>query len=728
MYKELLAQNQLRSSQRVFEPRKRPGKVDEVELSDEQCKNIRAVRPVTDKTFWSLIDTVLRIKWTSVENPTFCNICEEGPGNKRNLEKARVQQVTHETKLGELELLIGSTVDEKVLENHRDASKKENAALQAERKKIKALLVKVDHYEVHLKQKEKNRKKVQEIQHRLKPNECLVFRDFVNSYNQRGKKVLNMILVLLYVLKEGQDPPCVTVVHNVSDYELDQNNKTDRFYAMDVLDFHLNPERGSKLFERFTLINISGDHGSHFSARETIYFESRVWERYRKTIREVSLASYHCYNRCDAAGAAVVVLAKDQAKQGADLRGAQDYVQCIRTYGAENTWAFTFPRINRSESLVAGYLKKIKTTRAGLGEEFNKEFLRQQCDVRFHYEENGEIIHLEGGIIQCREVIDEGEYKVLNLGSFYHGRFCKRCSNATGNTIRKPVFHDGGKCPNLDVRTNISDGGLLASMDLSAEPSAERILGKQILTSKKTWVDRNGDVHVQAKKPLNFSCKFPHCSSLYASAGNANRHMTAKHGLWDELRVSLYVKVPKSRSVQAAHEQPADVPHAVENAELDLGEGSQGELGVESQGNASPEAEQQTQNSYGSEIQYGSGADQTQETCPSGVDRRNEGNSEYEMDVKEADTEEGIEGYHAPRDPNAEPKANEEPKGEPSAEKIRGKQIRPPNKTWADENQEVHMMTLDLLGRPSWSKFEFSRKVRQAPQSLPQGGQTCYFH
>ena len=460
IYKELLAQHQLRSSQRIFEPRKRPGKVDEVELSDEQRKNIRAVRPVTDKTFWSLIDTVLRIKWTSVENPTFCNICEEGPGNKRNLEKARVQQVTHETKLGVLELLIGSTVDEKVLENHREASKKENAALQAERKKIKALLVKVDHYEVHLKQKEKNRKKVQEIQHRLKPNECLVFRDVVNSYNQRGKKVLNMILVLLYVLKEGQDPPCVTVVHNVSDYELDQNNKTDRFYAMDVLDFHLNPERGSKLFERFTLINISGDHGSHFSARETIYFESRVWERYGKTIREVSLASYHCYNRCDAAGA--------------DLWGAEDYVQSIRTYGAENTWAFTFPRINRSESLVAGYLKKIETTRAGLGEEFNKEFLRRQCDVRFHYEENGEIIHLEGGIIQCREVIDEGEYKVLNLGSFYHGRFCKRCSNATGNTIRKPVFHDGGKCPNLDVRTNISDGGLLASMDLSAEPSAER--------------------------------------------------------------------------------------------------------------------------------------------------------------------------------------------------------------------------------------------------------------
>ena len=122
--------------------------------------------------------------------------------------------------------------------------------------------------------------------------------------------------------------------------------------------------------------------------------------------------------------------------------------------------------------------------------------------------------------------------------------------------------------------------------------------------------------------------------------------------------MSLYVKVRKSRSVQAAHEQPADVPHAVENAELDLGEGSQGELGVESQGNASPEAEQQTQNSYGSDIQYGSDADQTQEASLSDVDRGNEGDSESE--IKEAETGEScIEGCYVPRDPVEKPKVNE---------------------------------------------------------------------
>jgi GR25 family glycosyltransferase involved in LPS biosynthesis len=284
--------------------------------------------------------------------------------------------MTLETKIGALDLLIGSTVDEKVLENQRDAIKKENAALQKERKKIKDLSAEVDHYEVHLKQKEMNRKKVQEIQHHLKPNECLVFRDFVNSYNARGKKVLNMVLVVLYVLKEGQDPPCVTVVHNVSDFDFDPNNKADRYFAMDVLDFHLNPENGSMLFLRFTIIYLSGDHGSHFSAREILFFESLIWERYKKTLREVSLASYHCYNRCDAGGASLVTLVKCQAKKGADLWGARQYVDCIRKFGAENAVGYAFTRINRSQWLTAGYLPKgkAKRTTGGLIEEFNDEW------------------------------------------------------------------------------------------------------------------------------------------------------------------------------------------------------------------------------------------------------------------------------------------------------------------------------------------------------------------
>ena len=135
MYKELLAKNQLRNNQQIFAPRKRPEKSEEKPLSEDQIKNIPMVSPVTEKTFWSLINNVLRIKWTSVENPTFCKICEEGPGNKRSLESARVQQVTLETKIGALDLLFGSTVDEGELEKQRDASKKENAALQKERKK-----------------------------------------------------------------------------------------------------------------------------------------------------------------------------------------------------------------------------------------------------------------------------------------------------------------------------------------------------------------------------------------------------------------------------------------------------------------------------------------------------------------------------------------------------------------------------------------------------------------
>ena len=392
----------------------------------------------------------------------------------------------------------------------------------------------------------------------------------MNNYNARGKKILNLVLVLLYVEVEGQDPPCVSVVHNLSDHEIDKNNKTDRFYAMDVLHFHLAQENGSKLFNRFHTIWISGDHGSHFSARETIYFEAMVWERYGKTLREVNLASYHCYNRCDGSGAAVVALAKDQAKEGADLVGARQYVDCIRNFGAENTWAFLFDKINRSPWLVQGYLAKTKTkskkSKSPYVEEDDEEYLRRQCDIRFDLFVNGETVHLAGGIILCRPVIGEGQYRMLNLGTKYQKTFCKRCSNAPTNTNRIPVFHEekdsnetsemqsevpgqkrtkkrnegpGVHCPELDITTASSGReSLFEGMDLAAEPAPERIRGDQIRPSEKAWLNQNGKGATPKEK--NFLCRFLNCQRRFVHPGRANTHMETKHSAWVRLEESLY--------------------------------------------------------------------------------------------------------------------------------------------------------------------------------------------
>ena len=543
IYKGLLAKNQLRNNQQIFAPRKRPETSEEKPLSEDQTKNIPMVSPVTEKTFWSLINNVLQIKWTSVENPTFCKICEDGPGIVQSLKKASEQMVILEGKIEELQKQVRSIPEAKNQAPVHAAIAKESAALSKERMRIRELQPKANHYELHLKQKEVNREKVHEIQRNLKPHECLVFRDFVNSYNARGKKVLNMVLVVLYVLEEGQDPPCVTVVHNVSDFEFDPNNKTDRYFAMDVLDFHLNPENGSLLFARFSIIYLSGDHGSHFSAREMIYFVSLIWERYKKTLREVSLASYHCYNRCDGGGAALVTLVKGQAKQGADLWGARDYVECIRKFGAENTVGYEFDRINRSQWLTAGYLPKVKAKRTtgGLIDDCTDEWLRRQCDIRFDYEnDKGETIHLTGGIIFCREVIGEGEYKVFNLGTAHRDTFCKLCSNEPGTRLRKPVFHEGVKCPKLDIIASMSSGSLMETMNLDARPDPERIRGEQVEQTRKVWVDPSTGKPRAAKKPASFACKFPGCLKKFVAVHGVNKHMASYHAYWDDLQENLF--------------------------------------------------------------------------------------------------------------------------------------------------------------------------------------------
>ena len=42
----------------------------------------------------------------------------------------------------------------------------------------------------------------------------------------------------------------------------------------------------------------TGDHGSHFSAVPTVYNESCMHGEYGIEPHIVSLASYHCFNRC----------------------------------------------------------------------------------------------------------------------------------------------------------------------------------------------------------------------------------------------------------------------------------------------------------------------------------------------------------------------------------------------------------------------------------------------
>ena len=242
------------------------------------------VCPVSNKTFWRYMRELKqqgKIKWTTNYKPYGCRIHENGP--------EYVEELEHEKKLTSEGVPV--TSDRK--------------------KKLKFLQKKVDKYEIHLQQYEQCRPYVEKIISNLGENECLIFRDFVNQYNERGSKINNLVLVLIERIDE------VTLRSKISNFCSDVSSQScDKDFVADVFEFHLAPKgpNGSGLLSRFNTIYISGDHGPHFSSVYTIFNESRMMTRYQKRFHIISLCSYHCYNSCDAAGAETKTVARRLSK------------------------------------------------------------------------------------------------------------------------------------------------------------------------------------------------------------------------------------------------------------------------------------------------------------------------------------------------------------------------------------------------------------------------------
>jgi hypothetical protein len=82
---------------------------------------------------------------------------------------------------------------------------------------------------------------MKDLEKRLKPGECILYRDFVNQYNSDGKKVNNLVLVVMWRDKVG-DPLNVKKLSNLcSDAE---SRSCDAYYVADVMAFHLEPQGG----------------------------------------------------------------------------------------------------------------------------------------------------------------------------------------------------------------------------------------------------------------------------------------------------------------------------------------------------------------------------------------------------------------------------------------------------------------------------------------------------
>ena len=92
----------------------------------------------------------------------------------------------------------------------------------------------------------------------LGPEECLVYRDFVNQHSwYDNTKVCNLILVVIW--KEDGVLRSMKLNNFCSD---EDSCSTDPFYVRDVFDFHMKPKSvllgHTGLLNRFKKIYISG--------------------------------------------------------------------------------------------------------------------------------------------------------------------------------------------------------------------------------------------------------------------------------------------------------------------------------------------------------------------------------------------------------------------------------------------------------------------------------------
>lgn len=427
------------------------------------------IKPVGLRQFFRIIDEA-NIRWTDKTYIHPCKLCEEGPSRLAARDAVVAQMAT-------LTELIAALPDGGEKTSARKKRKDLASGMERRQEGIRK-------YDMHVRQLEESRPRLDQIEKDLVPGQVLVFRDFVNQYNHRGKKINDLVLVLLWVEKP-HGAIRVKVVHN---FCADTDTQScDTHFMQDVYRFHLGKADAhhSGLFAQFDEIIVAGDHGSHFSSVETIYFESLIKEMYNKRVHVVSLCSYHAWNRCDGAGSKAKEAfyswyMKNQGPE--DSPEAADIVNELDS----NSMAYKFKQIERAPTNVHLVQKKRKGTH-------KIPKMKEQCEILFDFPDPNDTEWLEKfslrrgegetekqlrqepplnrqqkrakehGIILCREIpTDEHRFVLVDLCLW--STMCFQCSQVDLH----PVRHD-----------NIEDCPLNAPVTLGANeeavPDPERI-------------------------------------------------------------------------------------------------------------------------------------------------------------------------------------------------------------------------------------------------------------
>jgi hypothetical protein len=225
--------------------------------------------PCSEEVFWKILKEN-KIKFTTKVRPTICPIHDKGPSDERALVEALLEEKRLQTEyartIGVLEAqkaqaqqgTCQNEADERALSACTMAVNQAKKELLQMSHKALAFQKKVDKYKMHLAQFETSRMEVNKIMDNLGPDECLVYRDFVNQHSWfDNTKVCNLILVVIW--KEDGHLRSMKLNNFCSD---DESGSTDPYYVRDVFDFHMKPKSvqdgHTGLLSRFKKIYISG--------------------------------------------------------------------------------------------------------------------------------------------------------------------------------------------------------------------------------------------------------------------------------------------------------------------------------------------------------------------------------------------------------------------------------------------------------------------------------------
>ena len=444
-------------------------------FSTEETERESKVRPIGDAKFLRIVKEA-KIRWTKKSKPYNCPLHDKGPGWKVELTKTTDDLVVVNHRLAELGANKASLGPEQ--RNEVSTLSQQKKELQ---KKQRELSADVARYERHLKQFAVCRQELEDLAQRLKPGQCIMYRDFVNQYTTGGKKMANLMLVILFRENEG-DPLQQLKVYNFSGGG--KSVKCDPYFVADVMDFHMKPksEGGSGVLERFTTVYISGDHGSHFSSTKTVFNESRMHSLYGKRVHVISLCSYHCYNRCDSAGVLGKRVAEKLGLDGKEIETPPEYARAVNSDGAPDVVAFSFDEINRSTKLFGGEKILSKKNEIGVA-------LRSMCEIVYEVKDNSGADVFLAGVAKCRAVPGEGQWTYFDLRSRYQKTFCRGCSEKHDG----PRYHQSHAELKKCRMGHAQDCGLAAEgIDVDAHPANDPRRQEMLLDTQDTGRNVSG--------------------------------------------------------------------------------------------------------------------------------------------------------------------------------------------------------------------------------------------